>query len=81
MLRGNLLVTSLLVVLSLTADAGAFQPQQPPGVDQQGDPLPVGAVARLGTVRWLHDGIVTFAAFLPDGKTVVSSASDNTIRF
>src|SRR5262249_9071523 len=39
-------------------------------VDRYGDPLPPGAVVRLGTVRYRFAN--TAAAFLADGKTVVS---------
>jgi RNA polymerase sigma factor (sigma-70 family) len=46
--------------------------------DAQGDPLPPGAVARLGTVRYRFSG--TNAVFLPDGKTVVSAGPGNAIK-
>ena len=42
--------------------------------------LPPGAIGRVGTVRWRHGGIVEFAAFLPDGKTVLTSSADQTVR-
>jgi RNA polymerase sigma factor (sigma-70 family) len=52
-------------------------PEQPPKrVDRQGDPLPPGAIARLGTVRLRHAGRVESVVFAPDGKTLGSS--DNT---
>ena len=47
---------------------------QPIAVDQYGDPLPEGAVARLGTLRWRTDGEVDAIAFAPDGKTVAVGA-------
>src|SRR5688572_26488265 len=43
--------------------------------DQYGDPLPVGAVARLGSVRLRHAGLQDFA-LLPDGKTAVTVGQD-----
>src|SRR5947209_3949515 len=55
----------------------------PPGkahLDLRGDPLPEGAVARLGTLRWRHADTVTFVAILPDGKAVLTAAQDNTVR-
>lgn len=53
--------------------------EHPKKVDAGGDPLPAGALARLGTVRLKHPGYPRIA-FLPDGKRLVSGGVDNTVR-
>jgi len=59
-----------------------------PRLDLHGNPLPEGAIARLGTVRMHHGGPVRSLLYSPDGKTVISgsdlypsSGSTETIRF
>jgi RNA polymerase sigma factor (sigma-70 family) len=48
---------------------------QKEAVDAHGDPLPEGAVARLGTVRFNHcDGLHSLL-FSPDGRTILSLGS------
>src|SRR5262249_16007490 len=44
-----------------------------PRVDRFGDPLPPGAIARLGTIRLRPAGPVRSIACAPDGKTLVSA--------
>jgi RNA polymerase sigma factor (sigma-70 family) len=49
--------------------------------DTHGDPLPAGAVLRLGTVRLRHLRDVHTVAFDQGGKVLLSSGDDDVLRF
>jgi hypothetical protein len=80
--------TKLLLAVSALAVAGAMalltpatsqreaRPNAEAGTDRYHDPLPLGAVARLGSLRFCHGAPVEDVTLSPDGKWVASTAKD-----
>ncbi|HEY4259833.1 MAG TPA: WD40 repeat domain-containing protein [Schlesneria sp.] len=62
------------VVMLLVANLTQAQ-----AVDQYGDPLPRGAMMRLGTTRWRHSDHCTLAAFVGDGKSAITAGYDGLV--
>ena len=61
------------------------EPPQPEGAKQTldewaGDPLPAGAVARMGSIRFWSGSTVQSVAFAADGKTLASGHADGTVH-
>jgi WD40 repeat protein len=68
---------SITVVVGMipAAVAGPAEP-----VDRAGDPLPPGAVARLGTTRFRRGSSIRQVAYTPDGGTLATLGDDGVIR-
>jgi WD40 repeat protein len=66
----------LLILLCL----GTVAPAAEPKLDRFGDPLPEGAIARLGNLHWRHEAAILSAAFTADGKTLATCHA-NSISF
>ena len=49
-------------------------------MDLYGAPLPAGALVRLGTTRFRHDGRLLAVAYVADGKDLVPPSDDQTVR-
>src|SRR5262245_7424576 len=73
----------LLLILSVSGGARGQPPPsapvKPTRLDPHGDPLPDGALTRLGVARLCHPG-ACFFAFSPDGKKLATAAPDGTVR-
>ena len=68
---------------SLDSEKPGIAATKEPAVDLYCDPLPPGASARLGTMRWRHNhsGSWSTTNYSPDGKTIASwAANERSLR-
>ena len=72
--RQRLFLILLLVFANSAPGAG-----EPAKLDRHGDPLPDGAITRLGTTRLCHKGEVLALAFSADNSVLVTSGLDDTV--
>ena len=53
---------------------------RPDHADIAGDRLPSGVLARMGSTHLRHGDVVWFAAYMPDGRELVTAGRDKTVR-
>ncbi len=68
-----------LAIAALALAVWLQEPKPAPRVDLAGDPLPEGAISRLGTRRWRTPGRVWSLAFGKDGKTLLVGAGTSLL--
>jgi WD40 repeat protein len=64
-----------LLLAQFSPEPGASAAGPPARVDRYGDPLPPGALARLGTTRFRAGYVIFALAFTPDGKGLVAASA------
>ena len=92
-IAGAALVTAAMMGTGVTMLLKAASQTSPPiqAVEQPPDArsdhaavtderLPSGVVARMGSTQLRHGDVVSFAAYMPDGRELVTAGRDKTVR-
>ncbi len=67
-----MMIGALHGLLAVSLALGIEPASHPERTDQHGDPLPAGALARLGTVRWRPGTDIDFLGFADAGRLLVA---------
>jgi len=68
------------LILSIPESPLCGQDTSPARLDADGEPLPEGALARLGTLRWRNGHNLSFIAFAESGQQLLTSCGDGIIH-
>jgi WD40 repeat protein len=71
---------TVFVLLGVLHSAAALRADAPPRLDRHGDPLPPGAVARMGTVRLRTGNHVNSMAWTPDGRFFATAGEGRFVQ-
>jgi WD40 repeat protein len=74
-------IATACLLSTLVLNAAGADPPAPARVDLAGDPLPPGAIARLGTTRYRMRDWGAKGFLLQDGSQVLWMAQDKTVTF
>ncbi len=66
--------------IAVSLAAGATRADETPRLDRHGDPLPPGAVARMGTIRFRTGNHVNAIAWAPNGKLLAAAGEGKFIH-
>lgn len=80
MCRRLMVRTACILSVCLTVPRACGEPPGAVRVDAYGDPLPDGALARIGTTRWRSGSSINALVVSPDGAYAASGSDDRRVH-
>src|ERR1043165_278643 len=81
MMSRSVQIAGIIALFLASAPSSHGQPPGSPRTDLYGDPLPEGAIARLGTLRLTHLGGIEAVAISPDGTMAASGVQQGKEKY